>query len=469
MSLGEIAAVVGGDPSPGDAGVVVTGPAFVDSRHPLPGGLFAALPGDRVDGHEYAAAAMAGGAQAVLSTRPVGAPGVVVGDVLDALARLARHVVTSLTDLTVVGVTGSQGKTSTKDMLADLLGGHGSTVAPTESFNNELGVPLTALRVTRATRYLVSEMGTRGLGQIAFLASIVRPTVGVVLNVGVAHLGEFGSQDNIALGKGELVEALPPGGLAVLNADDRRVLGMRGRTSAGVLTFGTSSRADLRLSDIGDDDEGHVTMRLSWREESAYVGSGFVGAHQAMNLAAAATVGLGLGLRLGDVAESLQRARPHSKWRMAISTNPAGVVVLNDCYNANPDSMRAAIRVLVDVGVRRKHARTVAVLGDMRELGETSRAEHEALGRFVAAQGVARLVTIGEDSRPAHQAAVADPHWAGAAEHVSDASAALEVLDRELCEGDVVLVKASRATGLESLASALEQGRHTMLQTDGAA
>ena len=215
-----------------------------------------ALAGDRVDGHDYAETAVAGGAAGVLASRPVAAPAVVVDDVLGALGALATHVMRRLPDKTVIGVTGSQGKTSTKDMLAQILASHAPTVSARESQNNELGVPLTALRVVPDTRYVVSEMGARGLGHIAYLAGIMQPRVGLVLNVGVAHLGEFGNQEGIAAAKGELVEALPPDGLAVLNADDPRVAAMAARTSADVLTFGRAEGAAVRLSRVGLDERG---------------------------------------------------------------------------------------------------------------------------------------------------------------------------------------------------------------------
>lgn len=469
MTLGEIASAVDGTVSAGDEDALVTAPAFIDSRSPVPGGLFAALPGEHLDGHQYAAAAYAGGAAGVLAARPVDAPYVVVPDVLAALATLARHVLSRARDLTVIGITGSQGKTSAKDMLAQVLARAGGTVAPAESLNNEIGVPLTALRVTPDTQYLVSEMGARGPGHIAFLAGIVSPRVGAVLNVGVAHLGEFGSRDNIAQAKGELVEALPSEGLAVLNADDARVMSMAARTTAGVLTFGTSDSADVGLHDVGLDDAGRVSFALRWRGDTEQVAMQYVGEHQAMNAAAAATVALGLDLPLVDVAASLRDAVPLSKWRMALTTRPDGVVVINDCYNANPDSMRAAVRSLVEIGRRHGGARTVAVLGEMRELGDTSRSEHQALGNLVAANGVSLLVTVGNLALPVHEGASACSSWTGTPLHARDPEQALALLRRELRRGDVVLVKASRAAGLEGLATALERGDEQATDRDGGA
>lgn len=467
LTLGEIATVVEGAVETSAAGVVVTAEAFVDSRSPVDGGLYVALPGERVDGHAYAAAAVEGGAAAVLAARSVSAPAVVVDDVLRALGSLAGHVMRHVSGTTVIGVTGSQGKTSTKDMLAEVLGSVAPTVAARESQNNEIGVPLTALRVTPGTRYVVSEMGARGLGHISYLAAIMAPTVGVVLNVGVAHLGEFGSKDGVAAAKGELVEALPSDGFAILNADDHRVAAMASRTRATVLTFGRSETADVRLRRVGVDDRGRATMRLVWQGASTDVALQYVGEHQAANAAAAAAVGLAVGLDLDVVGAALESARPLSRWRMEIGDGPDGLVVINDAYNANPDSMRAAITALVDITGRRAGGRPVAVLGEMRELGDTSRLEHEAMGRFVAAHGVAHLVVVGEAARPMYEAATSASSWEGTAEHVLDIAEGLACVRGAAREGDVVLVKASRAAGLEGLAAALLAGEQPTTRTDG--
>ncbi|MEJ7629690.1 MAG: UDP-N-acetylmuramoyl-tripeptide--D-alanyl-D-alanine ligase [Nocardioidaceae bacterium] len=467
MTLGEIAGVVRGTVEPSAADVMVAGDAFVDSRSPVAGGLFVALPGEHVDGHAYAKEAVDGGAAAVLVARPVPAPAVVVGDVLDALGSLARHVMRQVTGTTVIGVTGSQGKTSTKDMLAEVLGSVAPTVAARESQNNEIGVPLTALRVTPGTRYVVSEMGARGMGHIAYLAGIMAPTIGIVLNVGVAHLGEFGSQDGVAAAKGELVESLPADGFAILNADDLRVAAMAARTDAAVLTFGRSQNADLRLARVGLDAHGHATLRLEWRGTSTDVTLTYVGEHQAANAAAAAAAALAAGLDLDVVGRALESARQLSRWRMDVGTDPEGRVVINDAYNANPDSMRAAVKALVDIAARRGRGRTVAVLGEMRELGDTSRLEHETMGRFVAGLGVAHLVVVGEAARPMYEAAAGAPSWEGAAEFAVDSDEGLGLARGALQENDVVLVKASRAAGLEGLAAALLAGEQPTTRTDG--
>jgi UDP-N-acetylmuramoyl-tripeptide--D-alanyl-D-alanine ligase len=459
MTLAEIADAVGGQvadaPEAGPASVRVTGDAFADSRHVVAGGLFAAIAGERVDGHVFAAQTVADGAAAVLSTRPVGVPAVVVPDVVAALGGLATHVLRDLPGLRIVGITGSQGKTSTKDLLAAILSDAGPTIAPAGSLNTEVGVPLTVLRVDRETRYLVVEMGARGIGHIGYLAAMVRPSVGVVLNVGHAHLGEFGSQEAIAITKGELVEALPVAGTAVLNADDPRVFAMAARTRAGVLAFGQSSLADLSYRVTHVDDEARVQVELAWQGRRAEVALHYVGAHQAQNAAAAVAAAVALGLPFADVCDSLARARPTSHWRMQVSRRADGVTIVNDAYNANPDSMRAALDATDLLVTGRRRGRVVAVLGEMCELGATSADEHMRLGHALATHRVDVLVTVGKAAAAiAVGAREADggPTLVVAA---GDRDEAITALADLLAADDIVLVKASRAVQLEHLAAAL--------------
>src|SRR3954453_1653824 len=442
LSLSEIAAVTNGRLHGARGTEVVTAVEF-DSRAIRPGGLFLALPGERVDGHDFAAAAVERGAVAVLAAREVDGPAVVVppvtrvtgtylgetdpdgagAAVLAALARLAGHVVGELSGMTVVGVTGSSGKTSTKDLLAAVLAPLGPTVAPPESFNNELGLPWTALRADADTRHLVLEFSARGTGHIAALAAAVPPRIGVVLNVGSAHLGEFGSVDAIARAKGELVEALPGNGVAVLNADDPRVAAMAARTTARVLTFG--ARADVRAEDLPPAGGG-PRFRLVTPAGSAPVALRLVGAHHIGNALAAAAVAGELGGSPEAVAAALSAAVPASRWRMEVTDRADGVTVVNDAYNANPDSMAAALRALAALGRGR---RTWAVLGPMRELGPETAAAHADIARLVKGLGGQELVTV--DS----------PEY-GAGRPVADVPAATALLQAEVAPGDVVLVKA---------------------------
>jgi UDP-N-acetylmuramoyl-tripeptide--D-alanyl-D-alanine ligase len=455
MTLPDIAAVVGGAVHD-DPGVTVTGPAFVDSRSAEPDGLFVAFEGSNVDGHDFADAAVEAGAAAVLCTRPVGHPCVVVTDPLEAVAALARHVLARLPQVRVVALTGSQGKTSTKDLLAQVLAAAGKTVATAGSFNNELGLPLTVLRADPHTEYLVLEMGARGVGHLTPLCEIAPPQVSLVLNVGKAHLGEFGTQEDIALAKGEIVEALDEDGVAVLNADDPLVSAMASRTNARVLTFGESARSDVRLANLEVDELGRPRFDLVTEEGASHVELGLMGEHQAHNAAAAAAVALALGVPLAKAAAVLAAATPASRWRMEVRERADGVMVINDAYNANPDSMRAALKALAAVGRGRgPGTRTVAVLGEMRELGESSRDEHDAIGRLAVRLDISRLLVVGEPARPMHLGACLEGSWAEESVFVEDNEQALAWLREHLAPGDVVLLKASRAAALETVAEAL--------------
>ncbi|MBA2698326.1 MAG: UDP-N-acetylmuramoyl-tripeptide--D-alanyl-D-alanine ligase [Nocardioidaceae bacterium] len=456
MTLDEIAEVVGGRVVDGPGDLEVAGGPSRDSREVEPGGLFVAIDGQRVDGHDFAVAAVAAGASAALVSRSVGVPAVQVDDVVAALGRLAAHVVAALPHLTVIGLTGSQGKTTTKDLLALVLERFGETVAPEGSLNNEIGVPLTALRATSSTRYLVLEMGARRRGHISYLTSIAPVSVGLVLNVGVAHLGEFGSRTEIAAAKGELVEGLPVGGLAVLNADDAEVAAMRGRTSAHVVTFGVSLAADVQISDVGLDDVGRVSFALAVGGVRAHLQLGLVGEHHAGNAAAVVAVTTGLGLALPGVLSVLDGARPRSPWRMEVEASVEGVTVINDAYNANPDSMQAAVETLAEIGRRRGGpSRTFAVLGEMLELGPESVAAHVAVGRLAGRLGVSQLIVVGEGARAISVGA----EQTGAGQQqpvlVGDVAEAIAYVQGAVQGGDVVLVKASRAVGLERVALAL--------------
>jgi UDP-N-acetylmuramoyl-tripeptide--D-alanyl-D-alanine ligase len=456
LTLGEVAAAVDGElrDTP-DAAAPVTGDVELDSRRIRPGGLFVALRGERVDGHAHARAAVAAGAVAVLAARPVGVPAVVVPDVQDALGRLAAAVLRRLPRVAVVGITGSSGKTSTKDLVAQLLARTGPTVAPPGSFNNELGHPYTVLRSTMDTRYLVLEYSARGLGHIAALCRIAPPRIATVLNVGSAHLGEFGSRRAIAAAKGELVEALPPaeaGGVAVLNVDDPLVAAMAARTAARVVTIGESAGADVRAVDVRLDERGRPAYRLVTPAGAAEVRLGLYGAHHVPNSLAAAAVATELGMPLPEAAAALAEARPLSRWRMEVTERTDGVLVVNDAYNANPESMRAALIALMTMSRGR---RSWAVLGQMAELGAGAVAEHEAVGRLAARLGVDRVVVVGAEAGGIADGATGDGSWGGESVHVPDVQAAVRLLRQQLRPGDVVLVKASRAAGLERVALAL--------------
>jgi UDP-N-acetylmuramoyl-tripeptide--D-alanyl-D-alanine ligase len=463
LSLAQIAQVTGGRLH-GDPAAVLSGEVVIDSRRVSAGGLFAALPGERSDGHDYAAAAVAAGATAVLATRPVAAPSVLVADVPDALAALARFAVDALPEAKVAGITGSSGKTSTKDLAAQLVERLGPTIAPVGSYNNEFGHPLTVLRADESTRYLVLELSARGVGHIAYLCRIAPPRYGVVLNVGHAHAGEFGGLDQVARAKGELVEALPAagaaaGGVAILNADDSRVLAMAARTQARVVTFGVRDPdAAVRAADVRLDDLGRPSFTLLTPEGSAPVTLRLHGAHNVPNALAAAALAGELGLGLAGIADALCAAVARSRWRMEVHRRADGVTVINDAYNANPESVRAAIDALAHLA---RGGRGFAVLGHMAELGDTSRTSHEDLGEFAArvggssGSGLAGLIAVGEEAAPLLAGARRVRSWPGEALAVPDGEAALDVLANRLKPGDVVLVKASRAARLEGVAADL--------------
>ncbi|KUP97931.1 UDP-N-acetylmuramoyl-tripeptide--D-alanyl-D-alanine ligase [Thermobifida cellulosilytica] len=438
---------------------IVDGPVVVDSRQAAPGSLFVALRGARVDGHDFAEAAVAAGATAVLCSRPVDVPHLLVdgGDdeVVAALAELARAVVAELPGADVIGVTGSSGKTTTKDLLAQVLGRIGPTVAPPGSFNNEIGHPLTVLRADETTRFIALEVAARGVGHIAHLCRIAPPRIGVVLNVGSAHMGEFGDRETIARAKGELVEALPPaeqGGVAVLNADDAAVAAMAGRTAARVVTYGLAATADVRAEGVDLDETGRPRFTLVVGGASAPVHLRLVGAHQVHNALAAAAVLHELGRDAADIAEALGEAGPVSRWRMEVTERPDGVTVVNDAYNANPESMAAALRTLAALATGR---RSFAVLGHMAELGPAHRTEHERVGRLAAESGVDVLVTVGDQAAGIADGAASVADWKGETVAVADVAEAVAVLGERLRPKDIVMLKGSRVAGLEQVAEQL--------------
>ncbi|MGI9162582.1 MAG: UDP-N-acetylmuramoyl-tripeptide--D-alanyl-D-alanine ligase [Mycobacterium sp.] len=487
LTVARIAEIVGGrldGITPQQAGELhITGTVEFDSRAVTPGGLFLALRGARTDGHDFAAAAVGAGAAAVLAARPVGVPAIVVppvstsdggpdahagvlehdtdgsgAAVLAALAKLAAAVAAELVarGLTIIGITGSSGKTSTKDLIASVLRPLGDVVAPPGSFNNELGHPWTVLRATEATDYLVLEMSARHPGNIAALAAIATPAIATVLNVGTAHLGEFGSREIIAATKGELAEAVPASGVVILNADDPLVAAMAARTSARVVSVGRSASAQIRADDITLDNLARARFTLVTAAGRVRVALAVHGEHQVGNALSAAAVALECGATLEQVAAALAAATPASRHRMEVHERADGVTVVNDAYNANPDSMRAGLQALA-VMAKPNGRRSWAVLGEMGELGEDSITEHDRIGRLAVRLDISRLVVVGT-GRPMsamHQGAVMEGSWGSEAVMVPDADAALELLRAELSPGDVVLVKASNAAGLGALAEAL--------------
>ena len=489
LTVAQVAEIVGGelaDVSAADAARLhITGTVEFDSRKITPGGLFLALPGARSDGHDHAAAAVHAGAVAVLAARPVGVPAILLrpsaavdpragvlehdvdgsgAAVLAALARLASFVAAELVagGLTIIGVTGSSGKTSTKDLIAAVLAPLGEVVAPPGSFNNELGHPWTVLRATAATDYLILELSARHPGNIAALAAIAPPAIGVVLNVGTAHLGEFGSREAIARTKSELPQAVPRSGVAVLNVDDPAVAAMAEVTAARVVRVSRQDHADVWAGPVTLDEQARPQFPLHAADAVVDVRLAVHGDHQVSNALCAAAVALECGGTLEQVAAALADAGPVSGHRMRVSTRGDGVTVIDDAYNANPDSMRAGLQALAWISAAggadpAGKRRSWAVLGEMAELGDDAISEHDRIGRLAVRLDVSRLIVVGtgRSMSAMHHGAVMEGSWGGEAAVAADADAALTLLRAELQPGDVVLVKASNSAGLGALADSL--------------
>jgi UDP-N-acetylmuramoyl-tripeptide--D-alanyl-D-alanine ligase len=444
MTLAEIARVLNSslDGVP-DPEALVTGPSAVDSREVAPGGLFAATVGARVDGHDYAAKAVAGGAVAVLASRPVGVPAIVVEDVQAALGVLARHVLARL-DCTVIALTGSVGKTTTKDLLAQILEPHAPTVSTDRSFNNELGLPLTVLRADAGTRYLVLEMGAGRKGDLVYLTSIAPPQVGLVLNVGAAHVSRMGGGlADVAEAKGELVEALTPDGYALLNADDPYVMGMAERTKARIVLYGRSPGTSVRAEEVCLGETARPAFDLVTPSGRARITLDLIGEHHVANALGAAAAAATLGLSTDEIAAGLNAAQRRSSGRFEITERPDGATIINDAYNANPESMRAGLHAFRALAGSR---RTIAVLSAMGQQGDASRSRHEEVGRLVAELGINVLIAVGEgDPRAmAQEASEAEV----AVHTVEDVAGAVRLATELIAPGDVVFVKASSEYGL---------------------
>ncbi len=472
LTAADVAAITGGALHGLDPSTVIAGPVVADSREVIPGALFVAIAGEHSDGHAFAATAVASGACAVLAAQEVTSPdgrpvpSVVVPDVVVALGALAREVLCRLREaaaepggsgLRVVAVTGSVGKTTTKDLLLQVLGPAGPTVAPVRSFNNEIGVPLTVLRADDDTRYLVLEMGASGIGHIAYLTDIAPPDVAIVLVVGRAHVGEFGGIEATARAKSELVTGLAPGGVAVLNADDARVSAMARLAPGEVVTFGFAPTAQVRAADVRLVDGGHPHLTLvdarAAAARSVPVRLRLVGEHQVHNALAAAAATLVVGLDLDAVADGLAGADALSPHRMHVADRPDGVTVVDDSYNANPDSMRAALKALAALAGRDR--RSVAVLGEMLELGPETRSAHDAIGRLAVRLDIGLTVVVGAGARAIADGAAHEGSWGDEVVVVDDVDAAAALLADELRPGDVVLVKSSYGAGLWRLGDRL--------------
>ncbi len=422
-----------------------------DSRHAGPGALFVALRGERDDGARYVLDAFRSGAAAAMVLDGAASPGpsVTVASTGNALLRLGAAERSHIA--TCVGVTGANGKTSTKDMIAAVLSRRHRTHASPNSFNNEIGVPMTLLGAPPGTEVVVAELGARRKGDVAMLCDIARPGIVVVTNVGVAHLEIFGSWEAIVEASAEPVDAVPPDGWAVLNADDRVVAGFRSRCAGSVMTFAVHAEADVRASGVAIDEGGMASFEIVADGQGAPVTLAVAGEHMVPNALAAVAVGRILGVPLETCAQALGTATV-SHWRMETFTTDDGVHVVNDAYNANPESMAAALKA---ARVMARDTRLIAVLGHMAELGPIAGEEHERLGDLAARLRVDRVVTVGPLAEPIAVAALregVEPDNVAAYDEPDDALADVRAHART---GDVVLFKGSRVAGLERLAEAL--------------
>ena len=450
-TVGEIASALGGTLSGVAADVRVTA-VVTDSREVRPGALFVCRRGEASDGHAFASAAVSAGAVACIADHDIDVPAIVVaGDTTAALGRLAAWARTRLS-ATVIGITGSTGKTTTKDMLAQILASAGPTIAPPNSYNNEVGMPVTVLQADEQTAFLVLEMGMRGLGHISELAAVGKPDIAVITNVGSAHLGELGSREDIARAKGEILDGLPATGTAVLYGDDAIVRALATRTLARTITFGEGPDCDVRAEHVWLDEQARPSFTLTFGDARADVSMQYVGEHAVSNALAAAAAALAAGVDLGVVAAALGKATPQSRWRMEVSQTPSGITVVNDAYNANPESMRAALKALAAMANGR---RTFAVLGEMLELGPDTVAEHDAIGRLAVRLDISQLICVGPGTRVMHLGAAGEGSWDNESIWVPDNDAALAKLRELLRPGDIVLVKASRGIGLERVVADL--------------
>lgn len=437
MTLAEIATAVDGRlTDTADPKIMVTASVEHDSRKITANGLFVAINGEHVDGHDFAQQAMDAGAAAVLATSPVDVPAIMVDDALVALGKLARTVVDRSPQLTVVGITGSSGKTSTKDLIAQLCAAMGETVATIGNFNNELGHPYTVCRVQESTRYLVLEMGARGRGDLTRLCEIAPVDIGVVLNVGMAHLDGFGSIEATAKAKSELAAAVPPGGTAILNGDDQRVAAMSKVSQAAIKTFGVGADHDIYATDVSSH-YGRPQFVLHTAQGQAAVQLQLHGGHYVSNALAAAAVAATLGMAPADIADSLGRATRQSERRMDVFTR-GDITIIDDSYNANPASMAAALTSLADIGAGK---RKLAVLGYMAEIQASEQQAHYDLGQQAAQADVDTVIAV----EPA-AFAIADGAAAAGVNtlRVDNQQEAIDALGELLLPGDTVLVKASR-------------------------
>ncbi|MCI2958829.1 UDP-N-acetylmuramoyl-tripeptide--D-alanyl-D-alanine ligase [Agromyces atrinae] len=461
LTLDEIARAAGGTlvtRGVASPDLVIDGAVHTDSRDVRAGDVFVAKPGEFTDGHLFAPTALEQGAALLIVERELDleVPQIVVDDAVVALGEFAREVVARVRAggrLRIVGVTGSNGKTTTKNLLRAVLERVGPTIAPRASFNNEVGAPLTMLELTHETEFLVAEMGASGVGEIARLVRLARPDVGIVLKVGLAHAGEFGGIEQTVRAKTEMVTDLLETDVAVLNADDPRVVPMQAETAARVVWFGLGHDADVRAVDIRAHARGTdfvLELRSGERREVHFQ---VLGEHHVMNALATTAAALELGVGLADIVSALESVTLAERWRMQLLGGRDDITVINDAYNASPDSMSAALKTLAQI--KRPGSRTIAVLGEMSELGELSGEEHDRIGLLIVRLGISQLVVVGEGARRLHITAINEGSWDGESAYVESADEAFDLVKDSIGAGDTILVKSSNSAGLRHLGDRL--------------
>ncbi|MEN9608155.1 MAG: hypothetical protein RLZZ06_86 [Actinomycetota bacterium] len=453
LNLSAIAEIVEGELFGSDATVFSS--VETDSRLVSSGALFVAKPGEVTDGHNFVERAKNLGAVGAIVERVVEGvdlPQIVVSNSVVALGKLAKAVLAKVKAegrLKVIGITGSNGKTSTKNMLRAILSQFGETIAPIESYNNEVGAPISVLKIDEKTDYLVAELGAGGLGSIAYLADITQPDIGVVLKVGLAHAGEFGGIEVTKKIKSELPQALGAGDVFIYNADDANVADMTKLTDAANVSFGTRSDSKVYFDNVDLSIEG-TSADIHYSDgETRRLTLKILGEHQLMNATAAIAVSEQLGLSRPKVLTALESMPLAERWRMQLTNRADGVSVINDAYNASPDSMKAALQTLAHLG--KSGRRTIAVLGEMAELGEFSAESHDEIGRLVVRYNIDQLVVVGQGAKLIHMGAMFEGSWDGESVYFDSSSEALEHIRGMLVSGDIVLVKSSKSANLRHL------------------
>jgi UDP-N-acetylmuramoyl-tripeptide--D-alanyl-D-alanine ligase len=460
LTLKEISVAINADAVNLDLNLKVTGKVVIDSRKVSQGDLFVAINGEKVDGHDFCNDAIKKGAVAVVSARElVGIPTLLVkeGNIASknvdqptviALGKLATCLLTKLPNIFKIAVTGSSGKTTTKDLLLDLGNLIGPTVAPVGSYNNEIGMPQTILECDEKTRVLILEMGAREVGNIKKLCEIAKPDTSILLNIGSAHIEIFGSKELILKTKSEIIECLNSDDVAVLNHEDETF--SKQKAKAKIVSFGLSG-ADVSAKNVVLNEKAQASYELEFEGKVSQVNLKLVGAHQVSNSLAAAAVFIKKGLDIDLVAKTLSNSIPKSKWRMQVEVSSKNITVINDSYNANPESMKAGIRTLKQVGTNKK---TFAILGEMLELGADSQQLHEEVAALIQKLDIKKTLIVGNGAKTVSDF-LSKNTYQGRLEFCKDIDSAISKTKEMVEINDVVLVKASRAIGLERVANAL--------------